>query len=83
MPNVDILAKKTYCKWYDSYTYTTNECNYFWRQVQSVINDGRLTLGDGGKMKLDMNRFPSAWSSSCTRKFLCARIKPRRSRVRT
>jgi hypothetical protein len=23
-----------------------------------VINDGRLTLGDGGKMKLDMNPFP-------------------------
>jgi hypothetical protein len=23
-----------------------------------VINDGRLTLDDGGKMKLDMNTFP-------------------------
>jgi hypothetical protein len=23
-----------------------------------VINDGRLTLGDGGKMKLDMDPFP-------------------------
>jgi hypothetical protein len=23
-----------------------------------VINDDRLTLGDGGKMKLDMNPFP-------------------------
>jgi hypothetical protein len=30
IPNVDILAKKTYCKWHDSYTHTTNECNYFW-----------------------------------------------------
>jgi hypothetical protein len=27
--NVDILAKKAYCKWHDSYTHTTNECNYF------------------------------------------------------
>jgi hypothetical protein len=27
--NVDMLAKKTYCKWHNSYTYTTNECNYF------------------------------------------------------
>jgi hypothetical protein len=53
IPNADILAKKTYCKWHDSYTHTTNECNYFWRQVQSVFNDGQLTLGDGGKMKLD------------------------------
>jgi hypothetical protein len=23
-----------------------------------VINDGQLTLGDGGKMKLDMDSFP-------------------------
>jgi hypothetical protein len=29
IPSVDILAKKTYCKWHDSYTHTTNECNYF------------------------------------------------------
>jgi hypothetical protein len=26
--------------------------------VQSAINDGRLTLGDGGKMKLDTDPFP-------------------------
>jgi hypothetical protein len=24
IPSADILAKKTYCKWYDSYTHTTN-----------------------------------------------------------
>jgi hypothetical protein len=58
IPNTDILAKKTYCKWHDSYTHTTNECNYFWRQVQLVINDSGLTLGDGGKMKLDIDWFP-------------------------
>jgi hypothetical protein len=29
IPSTDILAKKTYCKWHDSYTHTTNECNYF------------------------------------------------------
>jgi hypothetical protein len=28
-PNADILAKKTYCKWHDFYTHTTNKCNYF------------------------------------------------------
>jgi hypothetical protein len=58
IPSADILAKKTYCKWHDSYTHNTNECNYFWRQVQSVINDGRLTLCDGGKMKLDTDPYP-------------------------
>jgi hypothetical protein len=30
IPSAIILAKKTYCKWHDSYTHTTNECNYFW-----------------------------------------------------
>jgi hypothetical protein len=58
IPSADILEKKTHCKCHDSYTHTTNECNYFRRQVQSAINDGRLTLGDGGKMKLDTNSFP-------------------------
>jgi hypothetical protein len=58
IPSVDILAKKTYCKWHDSYTHITNECNYIRRQVPSVINNGRLTLGDGGKMKLNTNPFP-------------------------
>jgi hypothetical protein len=57
-PNADILAKKTYCKWHGFYTHTTNECNYFQRQVQSVINDDRLTLGDSGKIKLDTDPFP-------------------------
>jgi hypothetical protein len=31
IPNADILAKKTYCKWHNSYTHTTNECKYFRR----------------------------------------------------
>jgi hypothetical protein len=31
IPSADILAKKTYCKWHDSYTHTTNKCNYFRR----------------------------------------------------
>jgi hypothetical protein len=58
VPSADMLAKKKYCKWHDSYSYTTNECNYFWQQVQSVINEGRLTLGDGARMKLDTDPFP-------------------------
>jgi hypothetical protein len=29
IPNTDILAKKTYCKWHNSYTHSTNKCNYF------------------------------------------------------
>jgi hypothetical protein len=70
IPNADILAKKTYCMWHDSYTHTTNECNYFLRQVQSAINDSRLTLGDGGKMKLDTDPFPVGMVELELKKFL-------------
>jgi hypothetical protein len=58
IPTAEYLAKKRYRKWHDSYSHTTNECNYFRQQVQSALNDGRLTLGDGGKMKLDVDLFP-------------------------
>jgi hypothetical protein len=70
IPNADMLPKKTYCKWHDSYTHTTNECNYFWWWVQSVINDDRLTLGDGGKMKLDINLFPVGMVELMNKKIL-------------
>jgi hypothetical protein len=57
IPSADQLAKKKYYKWHDSYSHMTNEFNYFYRQVQSTLNDGRLTLGDGSKMKLDVDPF--------------------------
>jgi hypothetical protein len=53
------LAKGKYCKWHGTFSNTTNECNYFRRQVQSALNDGRLTLGDGYRMKLDTDPFPA------------------------
>jgi hypothetical protein len=52
------MAKGKYCKWHGTFSHTTNECNYFCRQVQSALNDGRLTLGEGHKMKLDTDLFP-------------------------
>jgi hypothetical protein len=57
IPSPGQMAKVKYCKWHDAFSHTTNECNYFRRQVQSVLNDGRLTLGDGHKMKLDTDPF--------------------------
>jgi hypothetical protein len=54
----EVLARKKYCKWHNSYSHTTNECNYFRQQVQSALNDGWLTLGDGNTMKLDVDPFP-------------------------
>jgi hypothetical protein len=29
IPAADLLAKRKYCKWNDSYRHTTNECHYF------------------------------------------------------
>jgi hypothetical protein len=57
IPTADVFAKWRYCKWHNSYSHSTNECNYFYRQVQSAINDGRLTFGDRNKMKLDGDPF--------------------------
>jgi hypothetical protein len=58
IPVADLIAKRKYYKWHNSYSHTTNECHYFRQQVESVINDGRLVLGDGGKMRLDTDPFP-------------------------
>jgi hypothetical protein len=53
------LAKGKYCKWHDMFSHNTNDCNYFRRQVQSALNDGRLTLGEGHRMRLDVDPFPA------------------------
>jgi hypothetical protein len=58
IPTAKQLAQKKYCKWHDSFSHTTNECNYFHRQIQSALNDGHLTLGDNHQMKLDVDPFP-------------------------
>jgi hypothetical protein len=51
------FVKGKYCKWHDTFSHTINECNYFCRYVQLALNDGRLTLGDGHRMKLDTDPF--------------------------
>lgn len=58
IPVAELIAKRKYCKWHDSYSHTTNECNYFRRQIQLALNDGHLTLGENSKMKLDSDPFP-------------------------
>jgi hypothetical protein len=34
------LKWQAYCKWHNSYSHATNDCNVFRRQVQSAINEG-------------------------------------------
>jgi hypothetical protein len=57
IPPADQLAQKKYYKWNNSFSHTTNECNYFCRQIQSTLYDGRLTLGVTHQMKLDTDPF--------------------------
>jgi hypothetical protein len=58
IPTAEQLAQKKYCKWHDSFSHTTNECNYFHGQIQSALNDDRLILGDNQRMELDIDPFP-------------------------
>jgi hypothetical protein len=41
-PLPEELAGRDYCKWHNSFSHATNNCNVFRRQVQSAIDDGRL-----------------------------------------
>jgi hypothetical protein len=59
IPPPDKVAKGKYCKWHDTFSHTTNECNYFSRRVKLALNDGCFTLRDGHKMKLDTDPFPT------------------------
>jgi hypothetical protein len=51
------LAKGKYCKWHGTFSHNYNKCNYFHPEVQLALNDGRLTLGDEHKIKLDVDTF--------------------------
>jgi hypothetical protein len=46
IPSSEQLKKHAYCKWYNYYPHSTNDCNVFHRQVQSAINEGRLKFED-------------------------------------
>ena len=37
LPSADEIKKKAYCKYHNSYSHATNDCNVFHRQVQSVL----------------------------------------------
>jgi hypothetical protein len=52
VPPADELRHHTYCKWHNSFSLATNDCNVFRRQIQSAINEGRL------KFQEDTEPFP-------------------------
>ena len=44
IPPMEELKKHAYCKYHNSFSHATNDCNVFRRQVQSAISEGRLNL---------------------------------------
>jgi hypothetical protein len=46
IPSPEQLKKHAYCKWHNSFSHTPNDCNVFYRQVQLVINEGRLKFAE-------------------------------------
>jgi hypothetical protein len=53
--SADELKRRAYCKWYNSFSHATNDCNVFRRQIQSAINEGRLKFQE---MQVDTEPFP-------------------------
>ena len=41
---LDELKWHAYCKWHNSLPHAIDDCNVFWRQIQSAVNEGRLVL---------------------------------------
>jgi hypothetical protein len=44
LPSIDELKRRAYCKYHNSFSHAINDCNVFHRQVQSALNEGRLSL---------------------------------------
>ena len=55
IPSPEELKRYAYCKWHNSTSHATNDCNVFHRQVQSAINERRLVLSE---MQIDKAPFP-------------------------
>ena len=55
MPSPDELRRRAYCKYHNSFSHATNDCNVFRRQIQSALNDGRLSFAG---MAIDTQPFP-------------------------
>jgi hypothetical protein len=55
VPSADELKHRAYCKWHNSFSHATNDCNVLRRQIQSAIKEGRFKFQE---MQVDMEPFP-------------------------
>jgi hypothetical protein len=44
IPLMGELKRHAYCKWHNSFSHATNDCNVFRRQIQSAINEDWLAF---------------------------------------
>ena len=44
IPPLEELKQHAYCKWHNSFSHATNDCNMFRRQIQSGVNESRLVV---------------------------------------
>jgi len=40
IPLLEELKRCAYCKWHNSSSHATNDCNVFRQQIQSIVNEG-------------------------------------------
>jgi len=55
VPPLEELKRRAYCKFHNTFSHATNDCNVLCRQIQSAINEGRLVIPT---MQVDQNPFP-------------------------
>jgi hypothetical protein len=55
LPPFEELKRRAYCKYHNSFSHATNDCNVFRRHIQSAINEGRLSFSE---MQVDKQPFP-------------------------
>ena len=55
VPPLEELKRRAYCKFHNTFSHATNDCNVLCRQIQSAINEGRLVIPT---IQVDQNPFP-------------------------
>jgi len=55
IPPLEELKQHAYCKWHNTFSHATNDCNIFCRKIQSAVNKGRLAMHE---VKDDKASFP-------------------------
>jgi hypothetical protein len=80
IPPLDELKRRAYCKFHNSFSHAIHGCNVFRRQVQSAINEGRLTFHE---MQVDKAPFPIDTMDLQHPKVLVRHIKLKQLKART